>query len=84
METERKKLTKNSSVCGSYQIQLMGWKHLIIFTQIVSSNRRLIQDNAGRRTFSTFFKKNRILCLMTFNFENTASHKYVVQRPKRL
>jgi len=45
---------------------------------------RLIQDNAGRRTFVTFFKKDRFLDLMIINFENTASHKYLVQKTKSL
>jgi len=36
METvTRKKLTKNTSVYRSFQPQLMGWMHLIIFTQII-------------------------------------------------
>ena len=43
-----------------------------------------MQDNLGRRTFSTFFKPDRSLDLMTFNFENAASHKNVVQTYWRL
>jgi len=46
--------------------------------------RILIQDNAGRKTFSIFFKKDRFSYLMSFNFENAVSHKYVVQKSKRL
>jgi len=33
----KKNLTKNNSVCGSYRIQLMGWKHMMTFTQIIHS-----------------------------------------------
>jgi len=39
-------------------------------------------DNAGRRTFSAFFKKDRLMDLMIVNFENAASHKYVAQKGK--
>ena len=42
-----------------------------------------LPDNAGRRTFLTFFKKDRFLDLI-INFENTASHKYLVQHSKSL
>jgi len=45
---------------------------LMIFHR--SSIRRLIQYSAGRMTFSTFFKKDRHLDLMSVNFENAASH----------
>ena len=71
----------------------MGWMQSIIFTQVVdlfvdweidTRLRRLIQDNAGRRTFLTFFKKDRFLDLMVIKFENTASHKYLVQKSKSL
>jgi len=35
METVRRKIiNKNNSVYGTYQEQLMGWMHLMIFTQI--------------------------------------------------
>jgi len=78
-----KKLTKKSnSIFRSYQAHVMGWMHLILFTQDRSSNRSLIQDNAGRRTFSTFFKKDQFLDLMIVNFENTTSHKYLVKKLK--
>jgi len=41
--------------------------------------------NAGRKTFSTFFKMHCFLDLMIANFENAASHKYnLVQTAKRL
>jgi len=40
--------------------------------------------NTGRRTFSAFFKKDRFLYLMIVNFENAASHSYVVQKGKDL
>jgi len=73
-------LTKSNSVCGNYLTQLMGWMHLMTFVCI----RRLMQDNAGRRTFSIFFKKDRFLDMMSFNIENAASHEYVVQMFKRL
>jgi len=33
----------------------------------------LFVENAGRRTFSTFFKKDRFLDLMLVNFENASS-----------
>jgi len=46
--------------------------------------RRLIQDNARWRTFSIFFKTNWFLDLMITDFENTASHKHLVQKAKRL
>jgi len=32
-----KKLTKCNSVYKSYQVQLKGWKHLMIFTHIIHS-----------------------------------------------
>jgi len=54
-----REINKNSSVYRSSRAQLMGWIHLIIFTHI---HCRLIQSaNAGRKTFSTFFKKYRFL-----------------------
>jgi len=37
METESKKNNKIQSVYRSYQAQLKGWKHLMIFTQIIHS-----------------------------------------------
>jgi len=40
------------------------------FAQIILSIGRLIQGNAGRRTFSTYF---RFLDLTIINFENAAS-----------
>jgi len=40
-------------------------------------------QNAGRRTFSTPFKKARFMNLIV-DFENAASHKYVVQQGKDL
>jgi len=60
----------------------MGWMHLIILHR--SINRRLIQENAGRRTFLKFFTKDRFLDLMIINFENTASHEYLVQKSKSM
>ena len=79
METvKRKIIIKNNSVYRSYQAQLIGWIHVIIFTQI--NHSWTDKGNAGRRTFLTFFKKNRILdWMIIINFENTASHKYLVQ-----
>jgi len=41
-------------------------------------------ENAGRRTFLTFFKKDRFLKLIIVNFGNAASHKYVVEKGKNL
>jgi len=41
-------------------------------------------ENAGRRTFSTLFKKGRFLNLMIVDFENAASHKCVVEKGKDL
>jgi len=79
METVRWKNKKNNSFYRSYGAQLMGWMHLMIFKQI-SSMRRLIQDNGGQTTVSTFFKKDRFLHLMIANFENASSHKYVLQK----
>jgi len=55
----------------------------MIFTQIIHT-RRLMQDNIGQRTFSTFFKKDRFLVLMIINFENASLHKYVVQKANSL
>ena len=49
-----------------------------------SSFHGLIHDNEGKRTFSTFFKKDRFLVLTIINFEIVASHKYVVQNSKSL
>jgi len=41
--------------------------------------------NAGRKTFSTFFKMHWFLGLMIDNFENAASHNYnVVQTAESL
>ena len=51
--------------------------HLMIFTQTI--HLYMIQDNKGQRIFSTLLKKDRFLDLIT-NFENTTSHKYVVQK----
>jgi len=33
---------------------------------------------------SSFFKKDRFMDLMIINFENTASHKYLLQKSKSL
>jgi len=41
-------------------------------------------DKAGRRTFSTYFKKDHFLDLMIVNFENVASQKCVPQKGKNL
>jgi len=41
-------------------------------------------ENAGRKTFSTFFEKDRFLDLTNVNFGNAASHKFVVQKSKNL
>jgi len=35
-----------------------------------------MQDKAGRRTFLTLFKKDRILDLMIINFENTTVRSF--------
>jgi len=79
METvRRKQLVKNNSVFGSW------WDGNIWWFLHRLSIRRLMQDNAGRRAFPTFFKKDRILHFMTFNFENAASHIYAMQKSKRL
>jgi len=43
-----------------------------------------MQDNTGRRTLLTFFKTGRFLDLMIISFENTTSHKYLVQKSKSL
>jgi len=51
-------VTKNNSVYRNYQAQLMGWMHLIILHRSII--RRLIQDNAGRRTLLTFSKMGRV------------------------
>jgi len=55
-----------------------------LYTVDSSSIRRLMQVNAGRRAFSTFFNKDHFMNLMIINFENAASHKYVVQKAKGL
>jgi len=62
-----KELTKNSSVCRSYQAQLMGRRDLIIFTQITHS----WTEKRQRRTkdILSIFKKDRFLDLMIINFE---------------
>jgi len=41
-------------------------------------------ENAGQRTFSTFFQTYRFLVLMLVNFENAASNKFAVQKDKNL
>ena len=35
--SKAKKINKNNSVHGSYQTQLMGWNHLMIYTQVIHS-----------------------------------------------
>jgi len=40
--------------------------------------------NAARTTFSTFFNNRRFFDLMIINFENPASHKYIVKKSKSL
>ena len=60
----------------------MGWMQLIIFYTDHPFADWYKQRNAGRRTFLAFFKKDRFLDLMIINFENTASHKYVVQKSR--
>jgi len=47
------KLTKNSAVYKSFQAQLIGWMHLIIFTQIIHLQIHTISQR--RKRFSTFF-----------------------------
>ena len=49
-----------------------------------STIRRFIQENAGRRRFSIFFEKDWFLDLMTINFKNAVSRRYVVQKSKVL
>ena len=55
-ETVRQnKLTNQNLVYRRYQTQLMGWIHLIIFTQIIYS--WMDTNNAGRMTFLAFSKR---------------------------
>jgi len=70
METVRRKRSWqiSNSLCRSYQAHLTWWVHLI-FTQIIHSQIHTRQ----RRTFSTFFIKDRSLELLIANFENVTS-----------
>jgi len=77
-----KKITKNNSVHRSYQAQVMRWSHSMIFKQIIHSY--LNKRQGGRRTFSTFFKKDRFLDMMIVNVEHACSHKHVVRTAKSL
>ena len=54
----------------------------MIFTQIIHAYFNTRQG--GRRTFSTFFKKDRFLDMMVINFEHASSHKYVMRTAKSL
>ena len=57
-----KKLIKNNSGFGSW------WNGNIWWFLHSLSIRKLMQDNAGRSAFPTFFKKDWILHFMTFQF----------------
>jgi len=80
-----KKITKKTPPFteGTNQAQLMGWMHLMIFTQIIHLQVDTLA-NAERKTFSTYFKKHCFLHLFIINFENSTSHKYVVQMAKSI
>jgi len=68
----RKNINKNDSVYRIYQAQLSDGCNWWFLRR--SSIPGLIQDNAGRKRFLTFFKKDPCLDLMIINFENAALH----------
>jgi len=76
METVR---WKNNSVCGSYQTQLMGWKHSI-YTQIIHSYIDVRQQKT--KNILNIFQEGSVFIFDDFQVENAASHKYVVQKFK--
>jgi len=60
----------------------MGWRHLVIFTQIIHSQI----DTRQRRTkdILSIFQKGSVFGLDDYQFWDTASHKYLVQKYKSL
>jgi len=61
----------------------MGWMHLIIFTHI--NNSQIDARQRGTKDVLHIFQKGSVFGLKDFiNFENTASHKYLVQKFKSL
>jgi len=79
METVRRKII-NKKQFSLYKLSSTTKWMNALENFYTDQDQSFVEDNAGRRTFLTFFKEDRILDLMIINSENTASHKNRVQK----
>jgi len=76
METARFKIsTKNNSVYRSYQSQLMGWMHTLVFAQF--SHRYIDLRQQRPKDIFNIFRKGSALDLIIINFGEWLDQKWL-------